>query len=38
MPSFSIMALALGSGLRVDRCQRMSLTVGDAFAAGVGFR
>ena len=28
----------LGRGLRVDRCQRMSLTEGDAFAVGVGFK
>ena len=36
--SFSGVTLALGRGLRVDRCQRTSLTEGDAFAAGVGFR
>ena len=32
--SFSGVTLALGRGLRVDRCQRTSLTEGDVFAAG----
>ena len=35
MPSFSGVTLALGRGLMADRCQRTSLTEGDAFAAGV---
>ena len=35
MLSFSDVALALGRGLRVDRCQRKYLTEGEALAAGV---
>ena len=38
MPSSSGMALALGEGLRADRCQRKSLTEGDVIAAGVDVR
>ena len=38
VPSFSGMTLALGRGLRADRCQRTSLTNGDAFVAGIGTR
>ena len=38
MPCFSGVTLALGRGLRVDRCQRMSSMEGDAFAAGVDLK
>ena len=34
--SFSGVTLALGRGLRADRCQRTSLTEGDVFDPGVG--
>ena len=38
VPSFSGMTLALGRGLRADRCWRMSLMEGDVLPAGVGFK
>ena len=34
VPSFSGMTLALGRGLRADRCQRMSSMDRDAFVTG----
>ena len=36
MLSISGATLALGSGLRADKCQRRSSTVGNAFAVEVG--
>ena len=38
MPSFSGMSLALGRGVRADKCQRMSLMDGSAIVAGVDAR